>query len=234
MRRILIVEDNPEMNEMITTILKKEYEITNAYSGTEGLLYFQMQPFDLVLLDRMLPGKTGEEVLLEIRKTSHIPVIMLTALREKAEIADLLVKGANDYITKPFDINELKARILVQLRENETSNNEEQATELTYKNISLFPESYEIGNLQKRTPLKKKEFDILTLLVKHPHKVFTKEAIYNQVWRETYYGDENTINVHVSSLRKKIKELDPENEYIETVWGIGIKLAANPTYPVTH
>lgn len=227
MKKILVIDDSNEMNQMITTVLQKDYEIVNAFSGTEALLYFQTQPFDLVLLDRMIPGKNGEEVLLEIRKTSSVPVIMLTALRDKEEIADLLVKGADDYITKPFDISELKARILVQLRNTPASTNsaEEKPSEIKYKNLRLYPESYELGNGEEKIPLKRKEFELLALLIRHPNKVFTKEALYNQVWQETYYGAENTINVHLSSLRKKIKALDSAEDYIETVWGIGVKLA---------
>lgn len=220
--KILIVEDSNEMSEMLVTILGEEYEITQAFSGTEGLMYFQLMDFDLILLDRMLPGKNGEEVLAEIRKMSEVPVIFLTALSDQSEIANLLMLGANDYLTKPFNIDELKARIMVQLRSHSTP---KPTNTLCYQEIALLPDTYEIKKDAETLALKRKEFEILSLLVNHPKKVYTKEMLYQEVWGEPYYGDENTINVHVSNLRKKLKQLDCDNQYIATVWGIGIKLA---------
>ncbi|WP_440897361.1 response regulator transcription factor [Amphibacillus sp. Q70] len=226
MKRILLVEDSIETSKMLHTILSKDYQITQAFSGTEGLLLFQQQSFDLIILDRMLPGKSGQEVLEEVRQTSQIPIIILTAISNQNDIAELLLKGANDYLTKPFNNNELKARIVVQLR---THSHEEKITTtdiLQYKNLTLYPDSFEIGNKKgARLPLKRKEFDILALLIQHPDKVYTKEQLYELIWGESYYGDENTINVHISNVRKKIKQLDDKNQYITTVWGIGIKLS---------
>lgn len=228
MKKILLIEDHDEMSQMIQTVLSGDYQVTPAFSGTEGTLLFTHDSFDLILLDRMLPGKNGEEVLAEIRQKSQIPVIMLTAMDDKSEVAQLLLQGANDYITKPFDIDELKARIAVQLRQAEnlhrTSQNDAQ-DQWRYKNIELQPYSFSISNQEKELPLKRKEFEILTYLIQHPKQIFTKENLYEAVWKEPYYGDENTINVHISNLRKKIKELDPNVAYIDTVWGIGIKLA---------
>lgn len=222
MKKILLVEDTTEMNEMITTILATDYEVTSAFSGTEALLHFQNQSFDLVILDRMLPGKSGEEVLAEIRQTSAVPVIILTAITDQKEVAKLLIAGANDYLTKPFDIDELKARIIVQLRQAP----QPAATEsLSYKKIQLEPSSFTIRAEEKTCSLKRKEFAILQLLIQHPKTVYTKEMLYEAIWEEPYYGDENTINVHLSNLRKKIKSVDPKNDYIETVWGLGVKLA---------
>lgn len=116
--KILIIEDNNEISEMLATILAADYTVQQAYSGTEGLLLFQQDAFDLILLDRMLPGKDGTQVLQEIRQTSTVPVIILTALDEPADVSTLLLAGANDYLTKPFNVEELKARIIVQLRTN--------------------------------------------------------------------------------------------------------------------
>lgn len=224
MKRILLIEDDNEMNEMICTFLKEDYELVSAFSGTEGLLLYKVEKFDLILLDRMLPGKNGEDVLKEIRGTSNIPVIMLTAMSAKEDITKLLLAGANDYITKPFNIDELKARIVVQLRN--VPQVEAIKEEMTiYKAISLMPESFTIACGNEELMLKRKEFEILKLLIENPKKVYTKELLYEAVWNEPYYGDENTINVHISNLRRKLKKLDSENEYINTVWGIGIKLA---------
>ncbi|WP_280738489.1 MULTISPECIES: response regulator transcription factor [unclassified Enterococcus] len=224
-KKILIVEDNNDVNEMLCQFLQLDYQVVAAFSGTEGLLQFQSDTFDLVLLDRMLPGKTGEEVLKEIRKLSNIPVIMLTAVSEKSEITKLLLAGANDYITKPFDINELQARIVVQLRSSVVAKDIDQPTTITFKNLTLHPDSFQISCQGQRLLLKRKEFEILQLLIAHPKRVYTKEALYQEIWQEPYYGDENTINVHISNLRKKIKALDEEEAYIDTVWGIGIRLA---------
>lgn len=224
MRKILLIDDNPGVSQMISKVLKKEYEVIVAYSGTEGMMIFEQQPIDLVLLDRMLPGKSGDEVLAEIRNISPIPIIMLTALSDKNDIADLLLAGANDYIAKPFNLQELKARIAVQLRNNSSSSLRVSDSSLSYMNLFLFPDTYELGKGKEKLQLKKKEFDLLALLFQHPNKIFSKEALYNHVWKAPYYGDENTINVHLSSIRRKIKQLDPERDYIETIWGIGIKL----------
>lgn len=222
--KILLIEDNNELSEMLTTVLGSDYEIQQAFSGTEGLMLFKQEDYDLILLDRMLPGKNGTEVLAEIRQQSNVPVIFLTALTDQQEISQLLLAGANDYLTKPFNIDELKARIVVQLRNQQTAPAEKTEI-LAYKNISLLPDTFELKREDNCISLKRKEFEILTLLLNHPKKVYTKEMLYEEIWGEAYYGDENTINVHISNLRKKIKQLDPETPYIATVWGIGIKLA---------
>lgn len=220
MKKILLVEDSNEINDLLRKLLINDYQITSSYSGTEGLLHFKNGSFDLIILDIMLPGKSGEEVLKEIRKVSSIPIIILTAICNKDKVTDLLLNGADDYLTKPFDINELKARIVVQLRKNNTQNHSDV---INYKNIKLYPNSFEIGNNITTIQLKKKEFKILLLLISNTKRIFTKETLYEEIWNEVYYGDENTINVHISNLRKKIQKLDPVETYIETVWGIGIK-----------
>lgn len=222
MKKILLIEDSNEINDLLRMVLGQDYEITSAYSGTEGLLYFKNEPFNLVILDIMLPGKSGEEVLKEIRKVSSIPIIILTAICSKDKVSDLLLCGADDYLTKPFDINELKARIIVQFRKN---NLQSPSDTIDYKNIKLYPGTFEIRNKTDTIQLKKKEFEILSLLISNPKKIFTKELLYEEVWDEIYYGDENTINVHISNLRKKIHKLDSKETYIETVWGIGVKLS---------
>lgn len=221
--KILIIEDNNEISEMLATILAADYTVQQAYSGTEGLLLFQQDAFDLILLDRMLPGKDGTQVLQEIRQTSTVPVIILTALDEPADVSTLLLAGANDYLTKPFNVEELKARIIVQLRTNKQT--PPVASSHSYKNIQLLPDSFQLQRGEATVQLKKKEFEIFSLLLANPKKVYTKEMLYEAVWQEPYYGEENTINVHISHLRSKIKILDPDEAYIDTVWGIGIKLA---------
>lgn len=222
MKTILIIEDNNDMQEMLKQILSPSYQIVSAFSGTEGLLIFN-ENIDLILLDRMLPGKSGDDVLTEIRQQSHVPIIMLTALDDTDEIAQLLVAGANDYITKPFDMTELKARIIVQLRQNVTREAEKDA--LTFQQLTLLRHEYCVTNGNQTIGLKKKEFEIAWQLFNHPNQIFTKEQLYEAVWQEPYYDDENTINVHLSNLRNKLTQLDQTHEYIETIWGIGVRLS---------
>lgn len=222
MAKILIIEDNSDINEMLADLLKDSYEVLTAFSGTEGLLLFQQGEVDLILLDIMLPGKSGDEVLEEIRKVSKVPVIMLTALGDKLLVSEYLLKGANDYITKPFDLNEVLARVTVQLR-----NLEERpapASKQHYKKICLDADTFEISNGEK-VRLGRKEFEIFSLLMDNPKRIYTKEQLFEQIWKEPYMPGDNTLNTHLSNLRKKIAQLDPDQEYIETIWGLGVRLA---------
>lgn len=223
MKTILIVEDNNDMQELLTSMLTADYEVVNAYSGTEGLLLFEKYSVSLILLDRLLPGKSGDDVLKAIRQTSQVPIIMLTALDDSNDIADLLVAGANDYVTKPFDIDVLKARIMVQLRQAANGAMVEQP--ITYRNVTLYPSEFVMKNGELTSSLKKKECDLLHLLFSNPKTIFTREQLYEHIWHTSYLGDENTVNVHLSNLRHKLAQLDPEHAYIETVWGIGVRLA---------
>ncbi len=224
MQKILLIDDNPDIGAMLDTVLGDMYAITKAYSGTEGLLQTQQQTFDLILLDRMLPGKNGEEVLHDLRQTLITPIIMLTALSDKDDVARLLMAGATDYVTKPFNIKELKARIIVALRRNTAPATSAVPAAVAFGPFTLAERDYTLHCQDQAVSLKKKEFDILKLLFQHPGQVFSKEALYAQVWHERYYGDENTINVHLTNLRKKLRQLDPHQEHIATVWGIGVKL----------
>ena len=228
MARILIVEDNNEIQEILRTLLSAEHEVIQAFSGTEGMIRFEQGGIDLILLDIMLPGKNGDQVLKSIRQDSSIPVIMLTALSDKKLISQYLLDGANDYIVKPFDLDEVFARVTVQLRQN----SDKQAAEIEHpdkliqqlKNIQFDADSFEIKNSQETIRLAKKECLILQTLLGHPKKIFTKEELYELVWEDTYLPGDNTLNTHLSNLRKKLSQLDPEQEYIETIWGVGVRL----------
>ena len=228
MARILIVEDNNEIQEILRTLLSEEHEVIQAFSGTEGMIRFEQGGIDLILLDIMLPGKNGDQVLKAIRQDSSVPVIMLTALSDKKLISQYLLDGANDYIVKPFDLDEVFARVTVQLRQN----SDKQATEIEHpdkliqqlKNIQFDADSFEIKNSQETIRLAKKECLILQTLLRHPKKIFTKEELYELVWEDTYLPGDNTLNTHLSNLRKKLSQLDPEQEYIETIWGVGVRL----------
>ncbi len=222
MQKILIVEDDTGINGLLQEALSKEgYETEQAFSGTEARMLLSINSYALVLLDLMLPGITGEEVLSEIRKKGNVPVIVLTAKDSLDEKISLLTGGADDYITKPFEIKEVLARIQVQLRHM----NQEPEQELLFsRNMTLDRKNFEIrigGEiLQKIT---RQEFAILELLLKHPKQVFSKEDIFEYAWEDPYIGETKTLDVHISNIRKKIKEVT-EEEYIETVWGIGYRL----------
>mgnify|MGYP000926332987 FL=1 len=228
MARILIVEDNNEIQEILRTLLSEEHEVIQAFSGTEGMIRFEQGDIDLILLDIMLPGKNGDQVLKAIRQDSSVPVIMLTALSDKKLISQYLLDGANDYIVKPFDLDEVFARVTVQLRQN----SDKQPAEIEHpdkliqqlKNIQFDADSFEIKNSQETIRLAKKECLILQTLLGHPKKIFTKEELYELVWEDTYLPGDNTLNTHLSNLRKKLSQLDPEQEYIETIWGVGVRL----------
>ena len=228
MARILIVEDNNEIQEILRTLLSEEHEVIQAFSGTEGMIRFEQGGIDLILLDIMLPGKNGDQVLKSIRHDSSVPVIMLTALSDKKLISQYLLDGANDYIVKPFDLDEVFARVTVQLRQN----SDKQVAEIEHpdkliqqlKNIQFDADSFEIKNSQETIRLAKKECLILQTLLRHPKKIFTKEELYELVWEDTYLPGDNTLNTHLSNLRKKLSQLDPEQEYIETIWGVGVRL----------
>ena len=228
MARILIVEDNNEIQEILRTLLSEEHEVIQAFSGTEGMIRFEQGDIDLILLDIMLPGKNGDQVLKLIRQDSSVPVIMLTALSDKKLISQYLLDGANDYIVKPFDLDEVFARVMVQLRQN----SDKQPVEIEHpdklihqlKNIQFDADSFEIKNGQETIRLAKKECLILQTLLGHPKKIFTKEELYELVWEDTYLPGDNTLNTHLSNLRKKLSQLDPEQEYIETIWGVGVRL----------
>ena len=225
MEKILVVEDDTFISEMLCELLALNgYEAVAAYSGTEALLCLGMGGFSLMLLDLMIPGKTGEEVLREIRnKSSGIPVIVLTAMADKDSTIKLLGLGADDYIVKPFDNGELLARIAVQLRRAESI--PAAGPVLTYKDLTLDLDSYDASIGGKPAGLSKREFEILRLLMSYPQKVFTKNNLYESVWGEEFLGDDNTINVHISKLRGKLSAIRPGQEYVQTVWGIGFKMA---------
>ena len=222
MKKILIVEDDIHISEMLCELLGKSgYSPVPAYSGTEALLVFPQSGIALVLLDLFLPGKTGEDVLSEIRKTSDIPVIVLTARADKETTAKLLRAGADDYVAKPFDNDELLARIEVQLRKKCT---ESKKAECSFRDLRLDFDCFDVVAGGVRTNFSKREFEIMKLMMGNPKKVFTKNNLYESVWGGEFLGDDNTINVHISNIRAKLEAARPGEEYIQTVWGIGYKM----------
>ena len=173
------------------------------------------------MLDLMLPGLTGEEFIAKLRKGKTMPIIVLSAKAGLEDRVNVLKRGADDFIPKPFDNAEVLARIEAQLRRYKKFSGGGADGVLTWGELTLDRESVRVTVGDKDIPLTAREFEILSLLMGHPKKVFTREQIYQQVWGEEYMGDDNTVNVHVSNLRAKLGE----KEYIKTVWGIGFKMA---------
>lgn len=222
---ILVVEDDWDINGLLCKILEKEgYSIRAAYSGTEAKMCIEQYDYDLILLDLMLPGVSGEELIHEIRKIKVMPIIVISAKTELDNKIEVLKLGADDYICKPFDINEVLARVEAQLRRYIKFSTSKNSNTLTHKNITLDLESRQVFIKDKEVSLTVREFSILKLLMANPHKVFTRANLFESVWEDEFMGDDNTVNVHVSNLRSKISSVDKTEEYIQTVWGIGFKL----------
>lgn len=222
MGQILVIEDDTDINNLIKEALKREgFKCQQAFSGTEGLLYFKMDKFSLVILDLMLPGTSGEELILKLREISKVPIIILSAKDSLDSKIDLLNAGAEDYITKPFEIDELLARVKVQLRRLE---NVHPISELNHKSLILNLTEMTAQINECNINFTKQEYKILELLIKNPNRVFSKQDIYDYAWDDIYIGEDKTINMHISNIRKKLKAVCDE-EYIETVWGIGFKLS---------
>ena len=220
-KRVLIIEDDQAINKLLQVVVQKSgLDCISAYSGSEGVLQLQQQEFDLVLLDLMLPGMDGKEVLTYIREGVQVPVIVISAINGVETKIDLLKMGADDYVTKPFNQEEVAARIEVQLRKG---NSRSRAHEKKWRHLSLDTDQLMATIQGEPLKLTNAEFDILSLLMDHPNRALSKKTIYEKVWRGTYVGDDNTISVHVSNLRKKIA-VETDEEYIKTVWGIGFML----------
>ena len=235
MNKILIVEDDVNINNLLKEALSGNgYTCGQAFSGTEAALWLEKESWALVLLDLMLPGMTGEEVLGMIRRQGDVPVIVLTAKDAMEEKLELLTNGADDYITKPFDIKEVVARAQIQLRH---AGREQAPDRISCGEISLDKGTHQIRIGGKELEhLTRQEFAILELLLEHgradhalqtllehPGQVFSKEAIFSYAWQEEYMGETKTLDVHISNIRKKLKSLT-DKEYIQTVWGIGYRL----------
>lgn len=223
---LLIVEDDVENNQMIREYLEAHgYQCTQAFSGSEAKLLFAMEKFDLVLLDLMLPGIAGEELVSVFSKETT--VIVLSAKSGLENKVDVLTAGANDYICKPFDLPELLVRIQVQLRrqgKQTESGVVSGGVVYEYKEWRMNPDTQEMTAAGEIIPLTKHEFLILELLIRNPKRVFSKQMIYEYAWGEEYLAEDKTINVHISNIRTKLKDSGTDS-YIRTVWGLGFQLS---------
>lgn len=220
-KNILIIEDDAEINDMLRILLQQNgYQTISAYSGTEGLLVHS-KDVSLILLDLMLPGRSGEDIIRDLKEKHNVPVIVTSAIHDVGKKVDLFSLGADDYVTKPFHNEELLARIEARLR---TNTDVDTSDTLIYKDIVLNMTDYSVTCNGRPIELSKHEFALLQLLMERPERTCTKSLIYDTIWNDENSADDNTLNVHISKLRKKLKSANPDTEYIETVWGIGYRL----------
>lgn len=220
-KTIAIIDDDIYIGDMLEELLTKEgYHVLRAYSGTEALFLFKERLPDLILLDLMLPGLSGEEILPEIK---NIPVIIVSAKGQVQDKVKLLLDGAADYITKPFDTAELLARIQVQLRKVRMSENENKMSCLEIGDMVLNLATHEVTVNGNPIHLTKTEYAILKLLMQNSSQVVTKSVMLDRISQDTPDCVESSLKVHISNLRKKLRERT-DKDYIESVWGIGFKL----------
>lgn len=227
--KILLIEDDPEISEMLKNYLTTEnYEVTCAADGQEACKQFTNSTFSIVLLDLMIPKISGMDVMKHIRKNSVVPIIIISAKDTETDKTLGLGLGADDYITKPFSVAEVLARIKAALRRTTEYDNSSITipVSLTAGDLIMNLSDYSLTKKNEKIELTAKEFEILKLLLQNPKKVYTKEQLYSLVWKDAYFGDENAVNVHISRLRNKIEDDTRNPKYILTVWGIGYKLGA--------
>ena len=228
--KILIVEDDNEIGDLLEKYLKSnDYATDRAVNGLEAISKIEKENFSLVLLDIMLPFKSGDQVLKTVRETTDVPVIIISAKDMIQTKIDVMRMGADDYITKPFDLDEVLVRIEAVLRRtagnrNNSDNGSTANNRITHKNLELDKDAARVFVKGQEITLTSKEYAILELLLDNPDKMFSKSNIYESVWEDTYIYDDNTLMVHISNLRNKLKDVDDE-EYIETIWGMGYRLA---------
>lgn len=226
--KLLLVEDDREINAMLAGYLQADnFEVISAYDGVEALEKFRKEEFALVLLDLMIPRLSGIEVMRKIREKSTVPILIISAKDSDSDKSLGLGLGADDYITKPFSVTEVAARVKAHIRRNTLYADRESPFEnqiLKVGELTISTEDYTVRKNGKDLELTAKEFEILKLLALNPKKVYTKEQLYTQVWQEAYCGDENAVNVHISRLRNKIEDHPRNPRYVVTVWGIGYKL----------
>lgn len=219
MAKILLVEDEMNIHQMVKEFLEKHGDTCiSAFSGTEALLQLQMQEADIALVDLMLPGLSGENLIVKMKENYPMPMIVISAKTALSDKVSLLNKGADDYLCKPFALEELYARIQVQLRRNKSS----QQQELSFQELTLSNDQRTLSIKDTNVLLTKHEYKIMELLMSHPNRAYTKKEIYEYAWDDFYAADDKTINVHISNIRSKCSFY--EKEIIETIWGIGFKM----------
>lgn len=225
--KLLLVEDDIEISQMLKDYLNAEnYEVVCVADGKEACEKFDSDSYALVLLDLMIPKISGMDVMHHIRQRSTVPIIILSAKDTDADKTLGLGLGADDYITKPFSVTEILARIKANIRRStQYSKPAEPENEiLVFGDLVMNLTDYTVTKKNVKVDLTAKEYEILKLLLQNPQKVYTKEQIYSRIWNDAYLGDENAVNVHISRLRNKIEDNPRTPKYVITVWGIGYKL----------
>ncbi|WP_019640330.1 response regulator transcription factor [Paenibacillus fonticola] len=234
-QRLLVIEDEPTLSRLLSYNLSSEgYEVVVEEHGQSGLETALKNNFNLILLDLMLPGMNGFEIMSRLRTEGvKTPVIMLTAKNAEEEVVQGLKSGADDYITKPFGVAELLARVAAVLRRSSGLEepekqlpSQEAGSQITLGDLVIYPEKYEVTLGNEPITLRPKEFEVLLYLARKPGVVMTRDDLMNAVWGFDYIGGQRTVDVHVSSLRKKL-ELDPGSVYIDSIRGVGYKLVVN-------
>ena len=224
MSKVLIIEDSADINALLAETLNAAgFETESAFDGLSGQRAALSGQYDLILTDIMLPYVCGDEILRKLRERSSVPVIVISAKDMVCTKIDLLRMGADDYITKPFDLGEVVARAENALR-RAGGYAPPSGEVLKYKDIELDCSDMRVAVGGKELRCTAKETQILEILMRNPNKVFTKPNIYESVWQEDYLGDDNAVKTHISNLRSKLEKLSPGNQYIETVWGLGYRL----------
>lgn len=217
---ILIIEDDESINKLLSSILHRNgYEVQCAFNGWEGYELAIQNDYSLILMDLMLPLKSGEEILRELRTRKDTPVIVLSAKNAVSNRIELLRLGADDFICKPFDIDEVILRIEAVLKRTEGTK-----SALQFKDMKLDTSSKRVYIEDSELVCTAMEYAILELMLSNPNKIFSKRNLFESITGDSYMSDENTMNVHISNLRKKIAKVTPDN-YIETVYGMGYRLA---------
>lgn len=227
-KKILIVEDDKEIRTMLATFLgQKGYEVWEASEGLDASAKLKEEQFDLILMDLMLPFISGELLIKELRKTSRTPVIVLSAKTMLETRLEVLRLGADDYILKPFDLNEVLVRMEVVLRRSHGADGDSaKDSALCCGELRLSLAENSVSYQGQEVSLTAKEMHLLKLFLENPKKVYTKANLYETVWEDVYYYEDNTINVHISNLRNKLKKATGQ-DFVETVWGIGYRLKEN-------
>ena len=229
MKKILVVEDDKEINNLLKDYLtEQEYSVFSAFQGLEAIsIIRENKDFSMIILDLMLPFQSGDKVLSKLREFSDVPVIVVSAKDTVQTKIDIIRMGADDYITKPFDLDELLVRIEAVLRRSDNEINKVHTDILSYNKITIDRSSKEVNVDGKMLTLTSKEYAILELMLLNPTKLFSKANLFEHVWNEVYYNEDNTLKVHMSNLRNKLKSASHGDEYIETVWGMGYRLYKN-------
>lgn len=224
--KVLFVEDNLEICEMLGSYLTAEnFEVDCAYDGEQACQKFDSDTYHIVLLDLMIPKISGMDVMKHIRKSSTVPIIIISAKDTEVDKTLGLGLGADDYITKPFSVVEVLARVKANIRRTtEYAVPLQEPEELTFRSLKMDLSNHTVTKNGVLLELTAKEFDILKLLLQNPKRVYTKAQIYSLIWNDVYVGDENAVNVHISRLRNKIEDNPRSPDYVITVWGIGYKL----------